>query len=56
MAKSDQAARTRSPKALATIYGAASLLVSAIGAFWAAQKGGNHRDDNTVHPGVFRRF
>lgn len=35
---------------------AASLLVSAIGAFWAAQKGGNHRDDNTVHPGVFRRF
>jgi hypothetical protein len=35
---------------------AAGLLVSAIGAFWAAQKGGNHRDKNTVHPGVFRRF
>lgn len=35
---------------------AASLLVSAIGAFWAAQKGGNHRDDNTVLTGVFRRF
>jgi hypothetical protein len=35
---------------------AASLLASAIGAFWAAQKGGNHRDENTVLTGVFRRF
>lgn len=35
---------------------AASLLISAIGAFWAAQKGGNHRDDNTVFADVFRRF
>ena len=35
---------------------AASLLVSAIGAFWAAQKGGNHRDENTVFAGVFKRF
>ena len=35
---------------------AASLLISAIGAFWAAQKGGNHRDENTVFAGVFRRF
>jgi len=35
---------------------AASLLVSAIGAFWAAQKGGNHRDNNTVFAGAFRRF
>ena len=35
---------------------AASLLVSAIGAFWAAQKGGNHRDNNTVFADVFRRF
>lgn len=35
---------------------AASLLVSAIGAFWAAQKGGNHRDNNTVFAGVFKRF
>jgi hypothetical protein len=35
---------------------AASLLVSAIGAFWAAQKGGNHRDSNTVFAGAFRRF
>jgi hypothetical protein len=35
---------------------AASLLVSAIGAFWAAQKGGNHRDENTVFAGMFKRF
>lgn len=35
---------------------AASLLISAIGAFWAAQKGGNHRDENTVFADVFRRF
>lgn len=35
---------------------AASLLISAIGAFWAAQKGGNHRDNNSVFPDVFRRF
>jgi len=35
---------------------AASLLVSAIGAYWAAQKGGNHRDENTVFAGVFKRF
>ena len=35
---------------------AASLLVSAIGAFWAAQKGGNHRDENTVFAGTFKRF
>lgn len=35
---------------------AASLLVSAMGAFWAAQKGGNHRDKNTVFADVFRRF
>lgn len=35
---------------------AASLLASAVGAFWAAQKGGDHRDKNTVFAGVFRRF
>jgi len=35
---------------------AASLLVSAIGAFWAAQMGGNHRDKQTVFADVFRRF
>ncbi len=35
---------------------AASLLVSAIGAFWAAQRGGNHRDNDTVFADAFRRF
>jgi hypothetical protein len=35
---------------------ATSLLISALGAFWAAQKGGNHRDKNTVFADVFRRF
>ena len=35
---------------------AASLLVSALGAFWAAQKGGKHRDENTVFADVFRRW
>lgn len=35
---------------------AASFLVSAIGAYWAAQKGGSHRDRGTAFAGVFRRF
>jgi hypothetical protein len=35
---------------------AASLLASAIGAFWAAQKGGNHRDKNIAFTSMFRRW
>jgi len=35
---------------------AASMLIAAVGAYWAAQKGGNHRDNNTVFADVFRRF
>ena len=35
---------------------AAALLVSAIGAYWAAQKGGDHRDRNMQFADVFRRF
>jgi hypothetical protein len=35
---------------------AAGLLVSAIGAFWAAQKGGDHRDKAIYFADVFRRF
>lgn len=35
---------------------AATLLVSAIAAYWAAQKGGRHRDENTVFADVFRRW
>jgi hypothetical protein len=34
---------------------AASLLVSAAGAFWAAQQGGNHRDSRTSFGTTFRR-
>ena len=41
---------------IAAFITAASFLASAIGAFWAAQKGGQHRDNNTVFPGAFRRF
>ena len=41
---------------IAAFLTAASLLVSAIGAYWAAQKGGNHRDKGTVMADVFRRF
>jgi len=41
---------------LAAFLTAASLLVSAAAAFWAAQKGGNHRDKGTAFPEIFRRF
>jgi hypothetical protein len=34
---------------------AASFLVSAVGAWWAAQTGGNHRDNNVYFNGAFRR-
>jgi hypothetical protein len=33
---------------------AASLLVSGVGAYWAAMKGGNHRDKQTVIAGLDR--
>ncbi|WP_375452285.1 hypothetical protein [uncultured Devosia sp.] len=52
-----EAARiARNTGILAAFLIAASLLISAIGAYWAAQKGGNHRDSNTVFADVFRRF
>ncbi|HEY0920674.1 hypothetical protein [Devosia sp.] len=41
---------------LAAFLTAASLLVSAAGAFWAAQKGGQHRDQGVVFGNAFRRF
>ncbi|WP_055048853.1 hypothetical protein [Devosia sp. A16] len=34
---------------------AAALLIGAVGAFWAAQMGGNHRDQGTMFRTVFRR-
>jgi len=52
-----QAARiARNTTIIGAFLLAASLLISAIGAFWAAQKGGNHRDNNSVFADVFRRF
>lgn len=52
-----EAARiARNTAIIAAFLLAASSLVSAIGAYWAAQKGGNHRDRNTVFADVFRRF
>lgn len=52
-----EAARVaRNTAIIAAFLIAASSLVSAIGAYWAAQKGGNHRDNNTVFADVFRRF
>jgi len=41
---------------LAAFLTAASLLVSAVGAYWAAQKGGNHRDKNIAFTSIFRRW
>lgn len=41
---------------LAAFLTAAAFLVSAAAAFWAAQKGGNHRDKGMDFPGVFRRY
>ncbi|RYE60990.1 MAG: hypothetical protein EOP20_00960 [Hyphomicrobiales bacterium] len=52
-----EAARiARNTAIIAAFLLAATTLVSAIGAYWAAQKGGNHRDENTVLTDVFRRF
>lgn len=52
-----EAARVaRNTGIIAAFLLAASSLVAAIGAFWAAQKGGNHRDKETVFADVFRRF
>lgn len=52
----DAAEAARKTGVLAAFLTAASLLVSAVGAFWAAQKGGQHRDEGTVFANVFRRF
>lgn len=55
--KAIEAARiARNTGIIAAFLIAASLLISAVGAYWAAQKGGNHRDNNTVFADVFRRF
>jgi len=52
----DAAEATRKAGVVAAFLTAAALLVSAVGAFWAAQTGGNHRDSNTYFRAFFRRF
>lgn len=52
----DAARAARNAGIIGAFLLAASLLVSAISAFWAAQKGGNHRDKNTVFTRAFARF
>ena len=58
-AKADAAAVAESARRtgiVAAFLTAASLLVSAAGAYWAAQQGGNHRDKGTAFVNVFRRY
>jgi hypothetical protein len=56
-AQAVEAARVaRNTAVIAAFIIAASLLVSAIGAYWAAQKGGDHRDKSMHFADVFRRF
>jgi hypothetical protein len=52
----DVAEKTRRTTVLAAFLTAAALLVSAVGAYWAAQMGGRHRDEGTEFADVFRRF
>ncbi len=55
-AKAAEAAETaRKWTVLGAFLTAASLLVSGVGAYWAAMKGGNHRDKQTIIAG-FGRF
>jgi len=50
------AGTARKTGVVAAFLAAASSLVSAAGTFWAAQKGGQHRDRGTVFAGAVRRF
>lgn len=51
----EAAEETRKWTVLGAFLTAASLLVSGVGAYWAAMKGGNHRDKQTMFAG-FGRF
>ena len=51
----DAAEEARKWTVLGAFLTAASLLVSGVGAYWAAMKGGNHRDEHTAFSG-FGRF
>ncbi len=52
----DVAETARRAGVLAAFLTAASLLVSALGAYWAASMGGRHRDEGTEFVQVFRRY
>jgi hypothetical protein len=52
----DVAETARKTAVVAAFLTAASLLISAVGAYWAAMKGGRHRDEGTEFTGVFGRF
>ena len=52
----DAAETARKTAVIAAFLTAASLLVSAVGAYWAAMKGGRHRDEGTVFADVFGRY
>ncbi|MDB5563033.1 MAG: hypothetical protein JWN11_2451 [Hyphomicrobiales bacterium] len=52
----DAAEQARKMTVLGAFLTAASLLISAAAAFWAAQMGGNHRDKGTVFHQAFRRY
>ena len=52
----DAAEAARKMTVLGAFLTAASLLVAAAGAWWAASKGGRHRDEGTVFADAFRRF
>jgi hypothetical protein len=58
-AKAEAAAAAETARKTAVISAfiiAASLLVSAAGAYWAAQTGGNHRDKQVAFVTIFRRY
>ena len=52
----DVAEQARKTAVLAAFLLAASLFVSAVGAYWAAMKGGRHRDEGTAFADTFGRF
>lgn len=52
----DAAETARRVAVLGAFLIASSLLVSAMGAYWAASMGGRHRDEGTVFATVFRRY
>jgi hypothetical protein len=52
----DAAETARKTAVLGAFLIAASLLVAAAAAYWAAGLGGRHRDEQTVYPDFFRRF